>query len=260
MKSSKKIIYTVGYTLFKQGNVLDLEKMFGTLKEYEIEFLIDVRSVPYSKQYPQCNTDNMKSVCKEYGIRYIHMPELGAKASSQQNVFSRASEIFYEQSVFPMAKSYRPEKTELLACEEIVDFRKYRQDGKFLSGLNRIEDAYTKGYQLCLMCSEKNPIDCHRYFLISKAIEQRFGEWLEIRHIVAEKNGEICYISNTQLNKELEKFCEEKNILPTLFREEILVNYCGNTEQEKLNDLCDRYWNLLHGWKRFNYNNTDNND
>ena len=31
-------------------------------------------------------------------------------------------------------------------------------------------------------------------------------------------------------------------------------------KQEKINDFCDRYWNLLHGWKRFNYNNTENYD
>ena len=57
---NKKYIYTVGYTLFQQGNTINVNNLFDTLKKYDINFLVDVRSVPFSKQYPQCNADNMK--------------------------------------------------------------------------------------------------------------------------------------------------------------------------------------------------------
>ena len=188
----------------------------------------------------------------------MNMPEIGAKANSKQEVFSKAADIFFEQEVFPIAKSYRPEKTELLGSDEIVDFRKFRHDEHFVSGLKRIEDAYDKNYTLCLMCSEKKPMVCHRYFLVSKALEQRYGDWLEVRHIVERSDGGICFISNSDLDKYLEKsIC--KNLLNPMFKDEILDNYFGKTEQEKLNDFCDRYWNLLHGWKRFNYNNNNEN-
>lgn len=258
---NKKHIYTVGYTLFQEGNIIDVNRLFDTLRKYGINFLIDVRSVPFSKQYPQCNADNMKIAGKELGIPYMNMPEIGAKASSQQEVFSKASDIFFEQEVFPIAKSYRPEKTELLSSDEIVDFRKFRHDEYFISGLKRIEDAYDKNYTLCLMCSEKKPMDCHRYFLVSKALEQRYGDWLEVRHIIEKPDGGICFISNSDLDKQLEEFvCEKKHVLSPMFKQEILDNYFGKTEQEKLNDFCDRYWNLLHGWKRFNYNNNENYD
>lgn len=258
---NKKYIYTVGYTLFQRGNTIDVNHLFDTLKKYSVNFLIDVRSVPFSKQYPQCNAENMKIAGKELGIPYMNMPEIGAKASSQQEVFSKASDIFFEQDVFPIAKSYRPEKTELLGSDEIVDFRKFRHDEHFVSGLKRIEDAYDKDYILCLMCSEKKPMDCHRYFLVSKALEQRYGDWLEVRHIVEKPDGRIYFILNSDLDKQLEEFvCEKKRVLSPVFKDEILENYFGKTEQEKLNDFCDRYWNLLHGWKRFNYNNTENYD
>ena len=186
------------------------------------------------------------------------MPEIGAKANSQQEVFSKASDIFFEQEVFPIAKSYRPEKTELLSSDEIVDFHKFRHDEYFISGLKRIEDAYDKNYTLCLMCSEKRPMDCHRYFLISKALEQRYGDWLEVRHIIEKADGRIGYISNSDLDKQLERLvCKKTKVLDMIFKKEILDNYFGRTEQEKLYDFCDRYWNLLHGWKKFNYNNED---
>lgn len=258
---NKKYIYTIGYTLFQQGSTIDIKKMFETLKIYDIRFLIDVRSIPFSKQFPQCNADNMKIAGKSLGIPYMNMPEIGAKANSGQDVFSKASDIFFEQGVFPIAKSNRPERTELLGTDEIVDFNKFRHDEYFTSGLKRIEDAYGKGFTLCLMCSEKKPIDCHRYFLISKALEQRFGEWLEVRHIIERSDGSISYISNSDLDKQLETLvCEKKHVQNPMFKDDILDNYFGRTEQEKRNDFCDRYWNLMHGWKRFNYNNNKNND
>lgn len=255
---NKKYIYTVGYTLFQQGGTIDIGKLFETLKEYNINFLVDVRSMPFSKQYPQCNASSMKITGKELGVPYMSMPEIGAKVSDQQNVFSKASDIFFEHDVFPIAKSLRPEKTELHSSDEIVDFRKFRNDKYFISGLKRIEAAYDKGFTLCLMCSEKEAMDCHRYFLVSKALELRFGDWLEVRHIIEEPDGGIGYISNFDLDKQLEVVvCKKKHIkhvLSPMFKDEILEKYFGENGQEKLNDFCDRYWNILHGWKRLNYN------
>lgn len=258
---NKKYIYTIGYTLFQKGSTIDIENLFGTLKIYDINFLVDVRSVPFSRHYPQCNANNMKFAARSLGIPYMNMPEIGAKATNEQEVYSKASDIFFEKNVFPLAKSNRPDKTILAESDEIVDFRKFRHDEYFISGLNRIKDAYDKGFTLCLMCSEKKPMDCHRYFLISKALEERFGEWLEVRHIVEETDGSIHYISNYDLDKQLESFvCKKMHLTNIMFKDEILDNYFGISEQERLNDFCDRYWNLLHGWKRINYNNNENHD
>ena len=121
----KKVIYTLGYTLFQNGVFFDIEKMFRVLKEYGVTCLVDVRSIPFSKQYPQCNSDNLKIAGKSFGVPYMHMPEVGAKASPMQDVFSKASDVFFDD-IFPISKSNRPEKNELYKDEEIVDFRKFR--------------------------------------------------------------------------------------------------------------------------------------
>ena len=92
----KRKLYTLGYTLFQNGSVIDIEKMLNTLKEFNVSHLVDVRSMPFSKQYPQCNADNLKAACKHHTISYGHMPELGAKAGPMQDVFSKASDIFFE--------------------------------------------------------------------------------------------------------------------------------------------------------------------
>ena len=203
-------IYTIGYTLFQKGNLFDLEEMFNVLHSYNITCLVDVRSIPYSKQFPQCNADSLKYAGKIHGIPYLHMPELGAKACPDKDVFSKASDIFFED-IFPIAKSSRPEKTELYATDEIVDFSKFRNDEYFSDGLKRIENAYDKNYTLALMCSEKKPIDCHRYFLISRKIESIFGEWLDVMHIIRDELGQIATVTNQTLDQELRGLIFSKN-------------------------------------------------
>ena len=263
---NKQKLYTLGYTLFQSGNGIDIEKMFKILQELNVSHLVDVRSVPYSKQFPQCNADNLKVAGKYFSVSYIHIPELGAKVNQLQDVFSKASEIFFED-IFPIAKSNRPENAELYPDEEIVDFQKYRKDDYFLDGIKRIEKAYDNNYTLALMCSEKRPIDCHRYFFVSKEIEQRFGDWIIVEHIILNQNGKIGTISNKDLNKQLSKIVLNKseikklNILnSTIFESAKIDNYYGKTEEEKINDFCDRYWNLRHGWKKETNNNNNKKD
>lgn len=258
----KRKLYTFGYTLFIGNNGIDLERMFATLKEYGIAYLVDVRSVPYSKQYPHCNATNLKVVGTKYSVPYIHIPELGAKASPQQDVFSKATDIFLDD-IFPIAASKRPEKIELRGDEEIVDFNKFRNDNYFLQGVKRIENAYDKKFTLALMCSEKDPINCHRYFLASRKIEQKYGDWIEIEHLIKSENEAITTITNKELDKLLSEVIFKKeevkklNLLEKdLFSGEARIdNYYGKNTQDKIDDFCDRYWNLMHGWKKVNNNN-----
>lgn len=258
----KQYLYTIGYASFIHNNQVDIKRMMSTLRDCQVNYLVDVRSVPFSGQFPQANADYLKAAGKAYSIPYVHMPELGAKADAQQDVFSLASDVFFDSDVFPIAKSNRPEKTELKSSDYIVDFNKFRHDDYFISGLERIDVAYEKGFTLCLMCSEKNPMDCHRYFLISKSLANRFGERLEIRHITI-KDGQLAFITQPELDEQLKDLvCTKRKLndeilTPYWFGESILDKYYGDSQQAKLDDYCDRFWNLFHGWKKGNVNNYD---
>ena len=231
----KKVIFTLGYTMFDHN----IDGMFELLKKLGVTHLIDVRSVPRSRFYPEYNPNSLQEAGKRHGLPYMWMSEIGAKSSSEEDVFSPAK-VILDEDIFPIAKTKRPEKTPLAADEQIVDFEMKIHSPLFVSGLQRIESAYEKGFTLALMCSEKNPIDCHRYFLISRALDELYGEWLEVRHIVSDNTGSLTLVNNDtvkgMLKNDVLSRCEVKKIMA---RGGII----------DVDDFCMRYWNILHGWK-----------
>jgi len=62
----KKIIYTIGY-----GGIHDLLLFVKALQQENINVILDVRSVPYSKYHTPYNKENLKSVLNGVGIAYL---------------------------------------------------------------------------------------------------------------------------------------------------------------------------------------------
>ena len=59
-------IYTIGHGTKSQGELLD------KLKKNDIQKLIDVRSIPYSRKNPQFNREELRSFLQPHGIEYVH--------------------------------------------------------------------------------------------------------------------------------------------------------------------------------------------
>lgn len=131
----KKTIYTIGHSSHTIENFVNL------LKEYDINCIVDVRSTPYSKFHSQFNRENIKSELKKHGIYYIFMgEELGARRSDRS----------------------------LYTIKGYLDFEKTVKSSKFLKGISRIKEGLSKGFNIVLMCSEKDPMACHRSIMIAK--------------------------------------------------------------------------------------------
>jgi uncharacterized protein (DUF488 family) len=147
----KPIIYTVGHSSHPLIYFLSL------LREYSINCLVDVRSVAASSYSPQYNKEPLSNFLKNNGIIYMHFPEeFGARHTDP----------------------------DLLDEKGKVDFVKVRKSLHFKNGVERLWSGIDKGYTIALMCSESDPFDCHRFSMITVALQQA---GFEVMHIMKDK-------------------------------------------------------------------------
>lgn len=150
MIMGKRPLYTIGHGNRKQGELLAL------LQQYDIQYLLDVRSAPYSKFNPQFNQNELKHFLQQNGITYVFMGDtLGG----------------------------RPED-DTCYTDGKVDYEKIKTKDFFKTGVERLKTAYLKDIPIVMMCSESKPQECHRSKLI--------GEYLrddDIRIVHIDENG-----------------------------------------------------------------------
>ncbi len=120
-----------------------INDFISLLQKYKINSLVDVRSVPYSKFSPQFNELSLKNELKKHSIQYSSFKhEFGARR--------------IEKAAFHDGR---------------VSFDAVKELDVFKNGISRIVVGIEKGYRIALMCTEKDPIDCHRFILVSRNIE-----------------------------------------------------------------------------------------
>jgi len=149
----KKPLYTIGHGNRKSEDFLAL------LKEFGIEYLIDVRSQPYSKFNPQYNQNELKFFLERNGIRYVFMGD---------NIGGR------------------PKDTSCYDSEGKVDYEAVKTKEFFINGIDRLKIAYNKDINVVIMCSESKPCECHRSKLIGRVLN---GDKIFLKHI--DENGKI---------------------------------------------------------------------
>jgi len=140
-------LYTIGHGNRKPDEFLALLKNFG------IEYLIDVRSQPYSKFNPQFNQNDLKFFLERNGIKYVFMGDsIGG----------------------------RPKDTSCYDDDGKVDYGVVKTKDFFIQGIDRLKTAYNKDINVVIMCSESNPCECHRSKLIGRVLNL---ENIVLKHI-----------------------------------------------------------------------------
>ncbi len=178
-----RTLFTVGHSSHPPDYFLEL------LQDYKITCLIDVRSVAASAYNPQFNKELLAAFLRSNGITYLHFSkEFGARHTD------------------PL----------LLDHDGKVDFEKVRNSDHFKEGIQRLTQGLENGFTIAMMCSEADPLDCHRFSMISFAlVEQGF----EVNHILKDKS----LASNEQLEKALFKKFYKKLPVPTVFEPYITI-------------------------------------
>ncbi len=133
----KKPLYTIGHGNRKKEDFLAL------LKSFNIEYLIDIRSQPYSKFNPQYNQNDLKHFLENNGIKYVFMGDtIGG----------------------------RPKDDTCYDDDGKVDYETVKTKEFFLTGIDRLKTAYNKDINVVIMCSESKPCECHRSKLIGRVL------------------------------------------------------------------------------------------
>lgn len=177
----KPKIYTVGHSTHKIDYFLQL------LQKYSVNCLVDVRSVAASSYNPQYNKEPLSNFLKNNGVTYMHFAEeFGARHADP----------------------------DLLDEDGKVDFEKVRKSWNFKNGVERLWLGLEKDFTIALMCSEGEPIDCHRFSMVSIALEK---EGFDVKHILKDTTLK----SNAELESQLLKKYDKKLPKPTMFEPDI---------------------------------------
>ena len=98
----------------------------------------------------------------------------------------------------------RPDNTDLYSKEGYLDFEKTSRSDLFITGMENVKLGLKKGNNIVLMCTEKDPIDCHRAIMVARAFSL---EGIDIQHILPD--GKLQ--TQQELDRRLElTFCTVK--------------------------------------------------
>src|SRR5690606_37904222 len=115
------------------------------LMEYEVGYLIDVRTKPYSKMRPEFGREALQAAAPAAELRYGFMGGALGGMPGDPTCY----------------------------IEGKVDYNAIRQRDWFQAGLDRLERGWRDGHRLALLCAELEPHRCHRSKLIGEALTER---------------------------------------------------------------------------------------
>jgi uncharacterized protein (DUF488 family) len=174
-------LWTIGHSTRK------IEQFVSLLEENGIKLVVDVRSLPGSKRYPQFNKEALAQSLREHGIYYEHLPELGGR------------------------RKPRPDSRN--TAWRNASFRGYAdwmETEEFQKGIERLVDLTSKVGPAAIMCAEGVWWRCHRA-LISDYLKVR---GIEVIHIVdANKTEPHPYTSAARMVDGALSYTNEKDAL-----------------------------------------------
>ena len=129
------------------------ETFLRELKSFDIQYLIDIRSKPYSKWNPDFSQMPLQNHLKGSSIIYVYMGDVLGGLPSDRECYTN----------------------------DHVDYDKLSKKQFFIDGLNRIITANEKNIRVALMCSESDPAMCHRSKLIGQELLKK---GIQMQHII----------------------------------------------------------------------------
>ena len=162
MNSAPYPVFSIGHSNHSPDEFIAL------LKQHSVHEVADVRSSPYSRYTTQFNQALMEKALEAAGISYMFLgAELGGRPADQ-SCYDANGRVLYE----------RIANTDLF------------EDG--LAYLIRNADDR----RIAIMCTEKDPLDCHRTLLIARALVER---GIDVEHVLADGSLENHHATMSRL-------------------------------------------------------------
>jgi uncharacterized protein (DUF488 family) len=144
-------LFSIGHSNIAAAHFLAM------LQDAGVSVIADVRTVPYSRFFPWFSQKTLAASLAAASIGYVAMGDtLGG----------------------------RPRDVSLYR-DGVADYEAMAAQREYRAGLGRLLDAAARSC-VCLMCAEREPLDCHRCLLVARGLAER---GLAVGHIL--HNGSI---------------------------------------------------------------------
>jgi uncharacterized protein (DUF488 family) len=133
------------FDLFSIGHSnIPVDRFVTMLREAGVNTVADVRSVPSSRRFPWFSKTNLEAHLARDGIAYAAMGD---------------------------SLRGRP-RDDRLYREGVADYEAMAREPQYQADIDRLIDAATRS-RVCLICAEREPLDCHRCLLVARSLAER---------------------------------------------------------------------------------------
>ena len=120
------------------------DRFVALLRNAGVNAVADVRSTPYSRFFPWFSRKPLEQRLAAEGIAYLSYGEpLGGRPRDQS-----------------------------LYRDGVADYEAMARSAEFQDGLGRLHSD-ARQYRVCVMCAEREPLDCYRCLLVARALSER---------------------------------------------------------------------------------------
>jgi uncharacterized protein (DUF488 family) len=141
------------FDLFSIGHSnVPAERFLAMLQNAGVNAVADVRTVPFSRRFPWFSEKTLAASLSAAAVGYAAMGD---------------------------ALGGRP-RDDSLYRDGVADYEAMAAQPDYHAGLGRLLDAAARS-RVCVMCAEREPLDCHRCLLVARSLAER---GLAVGHIL----------------------------------------------------------------------------